>query len=87
MGKVMEEKISMAFENKFNTFVLPYPELHVTGDVEVILKKVSLQLCPFPTSFPYPLVLAMSEKLLGFYQLLDFSITALLSLTNGISVM
>lgn len=32
MGKVMEEKFSMAFKYKFNIFILTYPELHVTGD-------------------------------------------------------
>lgn len=61
-NKVMEENFSMAFKYKFNTFVLPYLELDVTGDGEVILEKVSLQLCPFPIPFLYPPLLAISEN-------------------------
>lgn len=86
MGKVMEEKFRTAFKYKFNAFVLPFPELHVTGDREVILEKVFYNSTLF-LYCPYPLLLAMSEKLLGSYQLLDCSITAVLPLTNGISVM
>lgn len=49
--KSWKKKFSMAFKYKFNPFILPYPQLHVTGDREVTLEKVSLQLCIFPTFF------------------------------------
>lgn len=84
--KVIEEKFSMAMKYKF-TFVLPHPELQDTGDWETILQVVCLHLCPFPTLFPCHLLLAMPEKILGFYQLLDYPSTAVLPLTNGISAM
>lgn len=77
----------MMIKHNFNTFVLPFPELHITGDWEIILEKVSLHLCPFPILFPCHLLLAKSEKNLGFYQLLDYLSTAVLPLANGISVM
>lgn len=85
--KIKSWKKILVWPLNINTFVLPYSELHVTGDGEVILQNVALQLFPFQTLFPYPLLLPISEKLLGFYQLLDYPITAVLPLTNGISVM
>lgn len=44
----MEEKFSMAIKYKFNTFVLPYSELQVTGE-------------GIPTSLPFSYTLLLSS--------------------------
>lgn len=66
------KKFSMAIKYKFNISVLPYAELHRA----VTLEKVSLHLCPLPTLSSCHLLLATSEKIPGFYQLLDYPSTA-----------
>lgn len=51
----MEEKFSMAMKYKFNTFVLPYPELQVTEAWETITGE------GIPTSLPFSYTLPLSS--------------------------